>query len=138
MPRTKENSLMPSRSLPRARSLAVLACLAGAVPVVATSTAATASPVTASAAASCKTPKYPGVGYFTSLKVTNVSCATGKKVLLAHYKCRVKHGKTGTCSSVLHYKCTEKRVKSAIEYDARVTCKRGTKKVVYTYQQDIS
>lgn len=130
---------MPSRSLPRARSLAVLACLAGAVPVVATSTTATASPVGASAAASCKTPKYPGVGYFTSLKVTNVSCATGKKVLLDHYKCRVKHGKTGTCSKVDGYKCTEKRVKSAIEYDARVTCTRsGGKKVVYTYQQDIS
>lgn len=137
MPRSKEFHLMLSR-LPRARSLAVAACIAGAVPVLAADTAATAGPVSASAAASCKTPKYPGVGYYTSLKVTKVSCATGTKVMKDHYKCRTRHGKTGTCSRVDGYKCTEKRVKSAIEYDARVTCTNGSKKVVYTYQQDIS
>ncbi|MCW3040843.1 MAG: hypothetical protein JWM31_2748 [Solirubrobacterales bacterium] len=128
---------MPNR-LPRARSIAVLACLAGAVPVVAaTSTAAVASP-TASAAATCKTPKYPGVGYYTSLKATGLGCASATKVMKHHYTCRTKHGKSGTCSRVDGYKCTEKRVKSAIEYDARVTCSKSGKKVVYTYQQDIS
>jgi hypothetical protein len=117
-----------------------MACLAGAVPVLAADTAATASPITASAAATCsKTVKYPGVGYFTSLKVTRVSCTTGIKVMKDHYKCRTKTRKTGYCSRVDGYKCTERRVKSAIEYDARVTCTRsGGKKVVYTYSQDIS
>ena len=61
-------------------------------------------------AGTCSAPKYPGSGYFTSLKVTKVSCSTGKKVTLAHYKCRVKHGKTGRCASkVLGYACSETR-----------------------------
>src|SRR3954449_10237995 len=91
----------------------------------------------AASAASCSAPKYPGSGYFTSLKVTKVSCSTGKKVTLAHYKCRVKHGKTGRCSSkVLGYSCSEKRRSIETEIDATVTCKNGSKKVVYSYQQD--
>jgi hypothetical protein len=89
-------------------------------------------------AATCKTlPRYPGSGYFTALKATGVSCTTGKKVMLAHYKCRVKHGKTGRCSSkVLGYSCSEKRRSIETEIDATVTCKSGSKKVVYSYQQD--
>jgi hypothetical protein len=90
----------------------------------------------AASAASCSAPKYPGSGYFTSLKVSGVSCSTGKKVTLAHYRCRVKHGKTGHCSSALGYRCTEKRRSIETEIDGTVTCKRGSKKVVYSYQQD--
>ena len=88
-------------------------------------------------AGTCSAPKYPGSGYFTSLKVTNVSCSTGKKVTLAHYRCRTRHGKTGRCSSkVLGYSCSEKRRSIETEIDATVTCKNGSKKVVYSYQQD--
>jgi hypothetical protein len=93
----------------------------------------------AASAASCSAPKYPGSGYFTSMKVSHVSCSTGKKVTLAHYKCRTKHSKTGRCSSktkVLGYRCTEKRRSIETEIDGTVTCKRGSKKVVYSYQQD--
>ena len=126
-----------SHRLPRApRSLAVLVCLIGAVPVLATSTAASAAP-TASAAATCSSlPKYPGVGYFTSLKATGLGCSSAKKVMIAHYKCRTKTRKTGTCKSVSGYKCTETRNSIPTEYDARVTCRNGSKKVVYTYQQE--
>ena len=88
-------------------------------------------------AGTCSAPKYPGSGYFTSLKVTGVSCSTGKKVTLAHYRCRVKHGKTGRCTSkVLGYSCSERRRSIETEIDGTVTCKRGSKKVVYSYQQD--
>jgi len=90
----------------------------------------------AASAASCSPPKYPGSGYFTSLKVSGVSCSTGKKVMLAHYRCRTKHGKTGRCSSVSGYRCSEKRRSIETEIDATVTCKRGSKKVIYSYQQD--
>ena len=94
------------------------------------------APATASAA-TCTPPKYPGSGYFTSLKVTKVSCSTGKKVTLAHYKCRVKHGVKGRCvSKVLGYACTESRRSIETEIDGTVTCKNGSKKVVYSYQQD--
>jgi hypothetical protein len=97
-------------------------------------TAAGASP-SAHAARSCSPPKYPGQGYFTSLQVAHVSCATGKKVTLAHYRCRIKHGRKGRCSSVLHYRCTETRRSIPTEFTARVTCKSGARKVIYTYEQ---
>jgi hypothetical protein len=90
-------------------------------------------------AASCSAPKYPGLGYFTSLTVTHTSCATGKKVTLAYYKCRVKHGgKKGHCpGGVLSFKCKEgSRHAIPTEYNARVTCTKGKQKVVHTYQQD--
>jgi hypothetical protein len=91
----------------------------------------------AASAATCpRLPSYPGSGYFTALKVSGVSCSTGKKVMLAHYRCRVKHGKTGRCKSVLGYTCSERRRSIATEIDGTVTCKRGSKKVVYSYQQD--
>ncbi|MCW3013318.1 MAG: hypothetical protein JWO02_410 [Solirubrobacterales bacterium] len=125
-----------SNRLPRARSLAVLVCLTGAVPVVATSTAATAAP-TASAAATCGSlPNYPGVGYYLQLKATGLGCTSAKKVMTAHYRCRTKSSKTGTCKSVSGYKCTEKRTLSPENYDSKVTCKKGSKKVYYVYQQE--
>lgn len=90
----------------------------------------------ARAARSCTPPKYPGLGYFTSLDVTRVTCATGKKVALAYYRCRTKHGRAGRCTSrVLGYRCTERRNAIPTEYNARVTCKNGSRKVVHTYQQ---
>jgi hypothetical protein len=88
-------------------------------------------------AATCSTPKYPGSGYFTSLKVTHVSCATGRKFVVAYYKCRIKHGVSGRCTTkVSGYRCKEKRNSISTEIDARVTCTRGSKKIVHTYQQN--
>jgi hypothetical protein len=128
----KEIHLMITR-----RSLAALACVAGAaVPALATAGPA-AAVTTATAAGTCSSlPHYPGVGYFTSLKASGLGCSTAKKVMVAHYKCRVQHGKAGTCRSVKGYRCTEKRVQGTQSYASRVTCTSGSKKVVYTYQQD--
>ncbi len=60
--------------------------------------------------------------------------------MVGHYKCRVKHGKSGTCkkfkSGRSTYRCTEKRFQGTENYNSRVTCKSGSKKVVYVYQQD--
>jgi hypothetical protein len=114
------------------RSLALAAATAALCAIGVT--AAGASP-SAHASRSCSPPKYPGQGYFTSLQVAHTSCATGKKVTLAHYHCRVKHGRKGRCSSVLGYRCSETRRSIATEFTSRVTCKRGTRKVVYTYEQ---
>lgn len=106
-------------------------CLAGCL------AAACLAPASASAS-TCSAPAYPGSGYFTSLKTKHVGCKTGRKVTLAHYNCRIAHGKKGKCRhKVLHYRCTEKRFGViATEFNARVTCKRGTKRVIYTYQQN--
>src|SRR5437773_1796958 len=114
------------------RSFVAAAALASLLAVGAT---AAAHPTAHAAARACSPPKYPGQGYFTSLEVTRVSCATGRRVTLAHYRCRIKHGRKGRCASVLHYRCTEKRNAITTEYNSRVTCKRGTRKVVYTYSQ---
>lgn len=135
---------MHSRRRPRARTLVTLACLAGGIPAVAvTSTTATAASYTASKAASCSfSSSKPGGGYFLSLKVTKVSCSTGKKVAKAHDSCRRKSGKKGYCKTIKSgsskgYRCTEKRGAAIpTEYSSTVTCKKGSKKVIYSYQQD--
>ena len=124
------------------RAVAVSACLAiGGL-------AGASSPAVA-ATKTCKagSTKYPNAnpgGYFTTLKVTNVSCSTGAKLMVAYYKCRRKNGQgvEGKCkqSKVNGLKCTEKRPASGnngSEYNATVTCKSGTKKVVHTYQQNL-
>jgi hypothetical protein len=93
---------------------------------------------TAARAATCHPPSYPGSGYFTSLTVHGTSCATGKKLVLAYRRCRVRHGGVkGRCpGGVMGYTCKEKRTSIPTEIDARVTCTRGSRKVVHTYQQN--
>jgi hypothetical protein len=117
---------------PHIALVAVLAALAVAA-VAALSGASVAQ------AASCTPPKYPGSGYFTSLSVTNVSCATGKKVIKGYYTCRIKKGKTARCTSkVRGYSCREtKRVTIPTELDARVSCKSGARTIIHTYQQNL-
>lgn len=91
-----------------------------------------------SAARTCKPPAYPGSGYFTSLSVKRTTCRTGKKLALAYYRCRTENGKAGRCNRrVMRFRCTEERNSIATEIDARVRCKRGGKRVVHTYQQNI-
>ncbi len=91
--------------------------------------------------ATCNPPKYPGSGYFTGkIRVTNISCSYGKRFVVAYYKCRTSNGTrpAGRCTTkVLGFSCTEKRESIATEIDARVTCRRGTQRIVHTYQQNI-
>ena len=107
-------------------------CLAGA--------SASASASTTHAARACSAPHYPGSGYFASLHVTHTTCGKGRKVALAHYRCRRKHGVRGHCHhAVLHFRCKEYRPASAripTQYNSRVTCKRGGRRVTFVYQQN--
>lgn len=86
----------------------------------------------------CEPPKYPGSGYFTSLKVTGVSCSRGREVTLAHYRCRVKKGKAGKCTTSVAngFRCSERRTTISTEINSVVTCKKGTAVVRYSYQQN--
>jgi hypothetical protein len=89
------------------------------------------------AAKSCSPPKYPGDGYFTSLAVTGVSCATGRDVARAYYRCRIRKGIRGRCTTrVLRFSCTERRESISTQFEAKVTCRRGSRRVVHTYQQN--
>jgi hypothetical protein len=60
-----------------------------------------------------------------------------QKVTLAHCRCRIEHGKKGKCKRrVLGYSCSEKRTSIPTEINSRVTCKKGQRRVIYTYQQN--
>jgi hypothetical protein len=109
--------------------LALFAALA----VVALAGAGTAS------AKSCDAGKYPGDGYFTSLSVKGTSCAGGRTVEKHHYSCRVRNGgKDGRCNKrVDGYSCSERRNRISTEINAQVKCKKGSRRITFTYQQNL-
>ena len=129
--------MSPTLRLIRIPTLAVLACVV--LTAAAVAVAATASPT--ARGKTCKAPKYPGAGYFTDkIRVTNVSCAYGKKFVVAYYKCRTRSGRSpgGRCRTrVQGFKCTENRKSIPTEIDARVTCRRVTQRIVHSYQQNL-
>ncbi len=104
---------------------------------------ATAGP-TAQAAKSCSlsqaerggsTPSTLGATYVTSLSVKNTSCGKGKRVVRAYHSCR---GSKMACKKkVMGFKCRQKTLAtSPLQYDAKVTCKKGGKRVKHTYTQN--
>jgi hypothetical protein len=119
-----------------ALALAAASSLAAGAHGVEPATAAPAMHV----ARACAAPHYPGSGYFTSLQVSHTSCGKGRKVARAHHHCRTAHGVSGRCHhTVLGYHCKEYRPASGripTQYNARVTCKRGSRRVVFVYQQN--
>jgi hypothetical protein len=93
---------------------------------------------TTQAARQCAVPDYPGSGYFTSLSVKRTSCATGGRLARAYYRCRTENGKAGRCRrGVMGFSCSETRSSIPTELNARVRCKRGAKRVIHTYQQNL-
>ena len=81
-----------------------------------------------------------GVTYVTSLKVTNTTCANGKKVIRAFTRCRKAHGGIkGRCprtTRILGFRCRESRTAIATQFSSRVVCTAGTRRVVFTYTQN--
>ena len=129
--------MSPNLRLIRIPTLVVAGCLALTALAVAGSASA-ADPVTRSTR-SCTAPKYPGAGYFTDkIRVTNVTCTYAKKFVVTFYRCRIRNGGAdGVCKRVLNFRCTERRESIPTEIDARVTCTRGTQRIVHSYQQNI-
>ncbi len=94
----------------------------------------TAAPAVAK---TCANPPFPGSGYFTSLSVKKTGCAAGKAVALAWTNCRRGNGPKGRCTQkVKGYSCTEKRVSIPTEFDGVVSCRKGHKRVKFSYQQN--
>jgi len=79
--------------------------------------------------------------YLDALSVRSTSCRTGRKVVKGYTKCRYKHGGlNGRCPNrVKRYKCGEGRrtVAPHIQYSVNVSCKRGSRKVKFTYTQQV-
>jgi hypothetical protein len=114
----------------------ILLALAAALSLVAATAVADAS-VDAQAARTCSPPKYPGSGYFTGLSVKRVSCRTGRRFALAYYRCRTARSRAGRCRrDVLGYSCSERRQSIPTEIQAQVTCRRGSRRIVHSYQQN--
>jgi hypothetical protein len=78
-----------------------------------------------------------GPTYTTSLHVRHTTCRTGYRVVRAYDACRKRHGKAGHCRHrVRHFRCRESRFnRISTQYDARVGCRRGGKRVRFTYTQ---
>ena len=78
-----------------------------------------------------------GPTYVLSLTVVKTSCRTGQRLVTAYYRCRIRAGgKKGRChSTVLGYRCTEHRSGIKTEFDAKVTCRKGSARVDHTYTQ---
>ncbi len=115
------------------RLLTLPLALVAALAIVALAGVGTAS------AKSCSSAKYPGDGYFTSLSVRGTSCAKGREVQRAHYRCRVRNGgRDGRCNRrVEGYSCSERRNKIPTEINARVSCRKGSARITFTYQQNL-
>lgn len=80
-----------------------------------------------------------GTSYVLPLKVKGTSCSKGEKVVKAFNQCRKDNGGAdGRCKSkVLGFKCDEgKRESAPTQYNAAVSCKKGSKKVSFHYTQN--
>ena len=121
-------------SLLRSTVLAIVACLATVA--FAAGTAGANGP-TARAAANCSDLR-PGDGYIVNIKTRGVGCKTGHAVAKAHRSCRLAQGKRGTCTrKVKGYSCSEgKRNSISTQFTAKVSCKNGSKRVSFVYQQN--
>jgi hypothetical protein len=72
----------------------------------------------------------------TSLKVTKVSCKNGISVVRAFHKCRLAHGTSGRCVTLVKgYACNEIRQNAGPQFTSKVTCKKKKKTVVHNYTQ---
>lgn len=126
----------------RRRALVPLSAIAVATLVQAPAPASSA-PVRAHASATCRLSSHDqrgglGPSYVTSLSVSSTSCSTGIAVVKAYYRCRVRSGgPKGSChSSVLGFHCSEQRTGIAVQFDAKVSCASGHRRVNHTYVQD--
>jgi hypothetical protein len=79
-----------------------------------------------------------GASYVTSLSVRHTSCSNGKAVVRAYQKCRRANGWKGKCHHrVKGFRCRRHiQDSSPVQYDAKVTCRRGGKRVTHTYTQN--
>src|SRR3954452_16369783 len=82
--------------------------------------------------------RHLGASYVTSLSVRHTSCSNGKAVVRAYQKCRRAHGWKGKCGHrVKGYACKRHiTASSPVQYDAKVTCRRGGKRVFHHYTQN--
>ena len=118
-----------SRFIRCSAPLAALAASAALAPA-----AMADAPATASKSCSVGNSRSYGTTYVLSIRASGTSCRSARSLIRAFHGCRP--GKSGRCSRVSGYRCSESRFnKSSQSYDSRVTCKRGGNTVKHTYTQ---
>lgn len=123
--------------------------LLGAIGVLAVAALVGAQPSSAKTYG-CKAPSPPAGlngGYFTELRVSGYSsksagCRSGRKLVIAYYKCRRQRGVKGSCNNktVNGLKCKESRPASLqleTQLNARVTCRKASRSIRHSYQQNL-
>jgi hypothetical protein len=127
--------MIRTRSLLAASSLAVCMALTAVGP-------AAASGPAAGAAKACHLTRsqqfHSGATYLLTLSVSHVTCSTGLKVEKDWQTCRRSTAGHRTCKRrVDRYSCKQTVLDhSRTQYDARVTCTRGSRVVKFTYTQN--
>lgn len=112
-------------------------CLVAAIALL---SAAQAAPAATGCKLSAKQSQQLGATYVTKLKVTGVSCATGRRVAKAFHRCRRERGVKGRCAhKVLGYSCSDRRPANEqipTQLNGHATCRRGGRRVTFDYQQN--
>ena len=82
--------------------------------------------------------RHLGASYVYTLKVTNLSCGKGKKLVLKYHECRhANGGADGTCNSVKGYSCKEKILDQApTQFSAKAKCEKGSKVFKQTFGEN--
>lgn len=120
------------------RLASVLRCSVLAMACVLPATAAAAPTATESRTCSVKgKERRLGATYVTALSATGTSCANAERVVKAFHACRLRRGKAGYCrTTVRGYRCRETRFnRISTQYDSRVRCTYGSRRVNHTYTQ---
>ena len=116
------------------RLLCLLALLAACAVMLAPAASAASPSATAAKGCSIGDSRGYGTSYVLKISVRGTSCRSGKSLIRAFHDCRP--GKSGRCSRVRRYNCSESRFdRISTQYSSRVTCKRGDRVVKHTYQQ---
>ena len=78
-----------------------------------------------------------GTTYVTKLTATNVTCTKAKSVVKAFHRCRRANGGVrGRCTSrVQGFRCSETRESIPTQFDARATCRDGSRVIRFNYEQ---
>ena len=115
-----------SSSLMAALTAVVVLSAPAAVAIGAPAVAAPAASPPAHAAGSCSVGQGKGYGYsyLTSLTVSSTGCSTGRNVAKHH-------------GHVSGWSCSRKRLDtSPVQYDEKVSCRSGARRVTWTYTQN--
>ena len=127
------------------RTIRITLALAATALIAAIPATASADGPSANASRACNIAgqqrDFPPASYVTSLRVFNTSCRKGKAVIRGYHRCRrANGGANGRCRNrVLRFRCSEgpREAVPGVQYNAKVTCRRGGRKIVSTYTQNV-